>query len=96
MAGAGTALPEDAIDLVNNPAVTTEVGDQFIAGLALFSPHRKYSTSESQLDGQFGAFTIGPNSLKSDKELFFIPNLARSWQGENGNAWGWRFMVAAA
>lgn len=91
MAGAGTAMPEDAIDLVNNPAVTTEVGDQWVFGLALFSPDRKYSTTESQLNGQFGAFTIGPNDLKSDDKYFFIPHIARSWQLDNGNAIGFAF-----
>jgi long-chain fatty acid transport protein len=91
MAGAGTALPEDAIDVVNNPAVATEVGDQLTVGIALFSPARKYSTSDSALNGQFGAFTIGPNDLKSDNEYFFIPHIARTWQLDNGNALGVAF-----
>lgn len=91
MAGAGTAMPEDAIDLVNNPAVLVEIGDQFTVGLAIFSPDRSYSTSPSQLNGQFGAFTIGPNNLTSDKDLFLVPHAARSWQLENGNALGFAF-----
>jgi len=91
MAGAGIALPEDAIDVVNNPAVATEVGDQFVLGAALFSPIRKYSTSESMANGQcfpgMGcAITIGPNSITSDEEYFVIPHIAKSWQLENGNA----------
>ena len=79
MAGSGIALPEDAIDMANNPAVAPFVGDQLIVGLALFSPHRNYETSESQLNGQFGSFTIGPNDLDSKNKLFAIPMISKSF-----------------
>ena len=42
MAGSGIALPEDAIDVTNNPAVAPFVGDQLVLGAALFGPKRKY------------------------------------------------------
>ena len=91
MAGSGIALPEDAIDIANNPAVSPFVGDQLIIGASLFSPVRKYQTTESQANGGCSpmgcAFTIGPNSLKSDSELFVIPHIAKSWQLENDAAW---------
>ena len=85
----GIALPEDAIDVTNNPAVATEVGDQFIFGAALFSPIRKYRTSESLANGQcfpnMGcAITIGPNDIKSDENYFVIPHLAWSKQLDSG------------
>ena len=91
MAGSGIALPEDAIDVTNNPAVAPFVGDQLVFGAALFSPIRKYETSDSLLNGQMGAFTIGPNKLTSDSEYFVIPHIAKSWQLENGNAWALAF-----
>lgn len=96
MAGAGIALPEDAIDVANNPAVATEVGDQLIFGAALFSPNRKYWTTESMANGQcapqFGcAFTIGPNRIDSDSNYFVIPHIAKSWQLENDSAWALSF-----
>ena len=91
MAGGGIALPEDAIDVVNNPAVVTEVGDQLVFGAALFSPVRKYSTTPSQLNGQFGSFTIGPNNIDSGSEYFVIPHIAKSWQLENNSAWALAF-----
>lgn len=91
MAGAGIALPEDSIDVTNNPAVAPFVGNQLIVGAALFSPIRKYETSESQLNGQFGAFTIGPNKLKSDSNYFIVPHIAKAWQLSNGNAWALSF-----
>jgi long-chain fatty acid transport protein len=91
MAGAGIAMPEDAIDMVNNPAVTTELGDQLIVGAGVFSPRREYRTSESQLNGQYGSFTIGPNYIRSDRNYFVIPHIARTWQRDNGSAWGVAF-----
>jgi len=91
MAGAGIALPEDAIDVTNNPAVAALVGDQVVAGAALFSPIRKYETSDSManggcFEGMGCAFTIGPNSLKSKSNYFVIPHIAWSKQLDNDNA----------
>ncbi len=95
MAGSGIALPEDAIDVVNNPAVAPFVGDQLIVGAALFSPIRKYQTTDSLANGQCGpqgcAFTIGPNNIKSDSNYFVIPHIAKSWQLSNDSAWALSF-----
>lgn len=87
MAGAGIALPEDAIDVANNPAVAPLVGNSLVIGAAFFSPTRNYETSASQINGNFGAFTIGPNSLKSKRKFFVIPHASRSWQLNNDSAW---------
>ena len=83
MAGSGIGMPEDAIDIANNPASAAIVGDQLVLGAALFSPIRKYETTASQLNGQFNSFTIGPNKIKSDSNYFVIPHIARNWQFEN-------------
>ena len=91
MAGAGTAMPEDAIDIANNPASAALVGNHMVAGAALFSPNRKYQTTQSQINGQFNAFTIGPNEIKSDSDFFIIPHFARTWQLNNGHAFGIAF-----
>lgn len=91
MAGSGIALPEDAIDVTNNPAVAPFVGDQLIVGAALFSPIRKYETSDSLANGNGGAFTIGPNKIKSDSNYFVIPHIAKSWQLANDSAWALAF-----
>lgn len=86
MSGAGIALPQDAIDTVNNPAVATRVGNSMQAGLAVFNPNREYRSSASMLNGQFGSFTIGPNNIESDSNYFFIPHLSRAWQKPNDTA----------
>ncbi len=82
MAGAGIALPQDAVEVVNNPAVATRVGRSMQLGAALFSPIRSYQSSPSLIGGCCGGFTIGPNDLDSDSEYFVIPHFARVWQRE--------------
>jgi len=91
MAGSGIALPEDAIDVTNNPAVAPFVGDQLIVGAAVFSPKRKYETTDSLANGNFNAFTIGPNQLTSKSNYFVIPHIAKSWQLANDSAWALSF-----
>jgi long-chain fatty acid transport protein len=91
MAGGGIALPQDAIDTVNNPAVATEVGDSMQVGAALFSPRRHYKTSESLANGNGGAFTIGPQSINSDSNYFVIPHISRVWQKPHDTAFGLSF-----
>ena len=91
MSGAGIALPQDAIDAVNNPAVATKVGNSMQLGVSLFSPQRSYRTSESMANGNFGAFTIGPNDIDSDSEYFLIPHFSRAWQKANDAAFVFSF-----
>ena len=79
MAGAGLASPSGSIFIANNPAAALYGIGQLDLGFALFSPMRSYTTSASQANGQGGAFTIGPNSLDSDKESFVIPHIAYGW-----------------
>jgi long-chain fatty acid transport protein len=91
MAGAGIAMPEEAMAISNNPASALLVGDRFDAGAALFSPRRSYSSSASQAQGNMGAFTIGPNNLESAREYFVIPHLAYTKQLSDISAWGIAF-----
>ena len=84
MAGAGIALPEDSIDSVNNPAAAALVGENLQLGLSIFSPRRSYRTTQSALNGQMGAFTIGPNDIDSDSEYFPIPHFSKSWNNGEG------------
>jgi long-chain fatty acid transport protein len=91
MVGGGIALPQDAIDTVNNPAAAVLVGNSMQIGAALFSPRRSYRTSESVANGQGGAFTIGPNDIDSDSEYFVIPHFSRSWQQTDTRAFAVSF-----
>lgn len=91
LAGSGSADPQEIMVVATNPAGLAFVGERFEAGLGLFSPMRDYETSASQLNGQFGAFTIGPNDLSSDNELFFIPYVGKSWQRSEVDAFAVSF-----
>jgi long-chain fatty acid transport protein len=86
MAGAGDAMPDMAIDIANNPASGVLVKDSIDIGLALFSPRREYSASQSQLNGQFGAFSIDAGTVESDNEYFPIPYIAKNWKLDDDRA----------
>ncbi len=81
MAGAGVAMPLDAMDATINPANMVNVGSRIDAGLSWFSPRRSYTTSvpNPQLPPQ--AFQLVPGTYDSDNENFFIPNF------------GWNHMI---
>ncbi len=91
MAGAGMALPEDAISMANNPASLTEIEDGWDFSASVFSPERKYQASESLLNGNFGAFTLGPDKQTSARNYFVIPSIAGKWQIDDASAWGFAF-----
>lgn len=88
MAGAGTATPEEAMAITNNPASALLVGSATQAGVSLFSPRREYTASSSLANGNGGAFTIAPGRVESGSEYFPIPYLARTWQRGDDKAVG--------
>jgi long-chain fatty acid transport protein len=81
MAGAGVAMPLDAMDATTNPANMVNVGSRIDAGLTWFSPRRSYTASQptQQLPPQ--AFQLIPGTFESENESFFIPNF------------GWNHMI---
>lgn len=85
-AGAGTASPEQSIDAANNIASGVLVGNRLDLGLAIFSPRRSYDTTDSMVDGQFGAFTINADNVESSSEYFPIPYIGKSWTLDNDRA----------
>ena len=91
MAGSGLAMPEDAISIANNPAAALANTGKYDLGIAVFSPIRKYNTTDSLYNGQGGTFTIGPNDIKSDNNYHYIPNMAGSWAINDVSAWAVAF-----
>jgi len=85
IAGSGVADPQEVAIVASNPAGIAFVGERLELGLAMFSPVRDYETSSSLYEGQGGTFTIGPNSIGSENELFFIPYVAKSWKRDEQN-----------
>jgi len=76
LAGAGVALPQDAMIAATNPAGMVFVGDRMDIGAAVFSPRRKYSADNGT---GTGFFPFAPGTVESDKEYFLIPHFARNW-----------------
>ena len=74
LAGAGVAFPQDAMAGATNPAGMSFVGNRFDVGAVLFFPDREYTAGPSALNGNFGAFTIGPDSESSGDDWFLIPS----------------------
>lgn len=93
MAGAGMAMPEDAIAVVNNPAVAVLVGDRIDLGLSAFIPRRNYTTSQSENNGENNAFTIGPANIDSSKDFFPIPEISLTRQLDNDAAFAVAFYM---
>ncbi len=88
MAGAGTATPEEAQAIANNPASAVLLGDSLQAGIALFSPRRQYTASTSMANGNGGAFTLAPGTVESGSNYFPIPYVAGTWARNDGSAVG--------
>jgi len=85
MAGAGSALPQDAMISASNVAGVVWLSEQRLdIGASLFSPHRNYTqhASESGIPGNppipIGSEADFTGTVDSDKELFLIPHFAYS------------------
>ncbi len=87
MAGAGVALPQDAMAAATNPAGMAVVGNRTDFGAAIFSPNRNYSATG--ITGGLGA--VGATSggtVDSDNEYFLIPHFGRNWSSGNNSSFG--------
>jgi len=93
MAGAGMALPEEAISIVNNPAVAAFLDDRMDVGVSVFMPNRNYSTFFGGNNGHNNAFSFGHVDIDSDSDLFVIPEVARTRQLQNNSAFAWAFYM---
>ena len=94
MAGTGVGSNADmgAIMSASNPALAAFTSDSWEFGLAVFSPRRSYTASDSQLDGALidlggGVFlpshTISEGKIDSSSEYFPIPWVAKNWSLSN-------------
>lgn len=85
MAGAGVALPQDALTIATNPAGLVQVGKRMDFGLEFFAPNRK-----AEIVGSFAPTPPGDDSVYegNESELFLIPEFAWSSALGNSVAWG--------
>ena len=79
LAGAGVALPQDALTVATNPAGLAFLDHRYDLGLAVFNPNREYTVSglPSGLPRTFG---LVPGTVESDSKEFLIPYFAANWE----------------
>ena len=75
LAGAGVALPEDAMAAATNPAGMAFVGNRLDVGAALFSPKREYTVSGATGSPTTTSFPLQLGTVESDENYFVIPHL---------------------
>lgn len=83
MAGAGSAsMPQDTLAIVANPAGANQIGHRADAGLAWFSPRRKYDgLTPNPATGAFAPIGGGPDgtgTVDSENNDFLIPGFGYS------------------
>lgn len=93
MAGAGMAMPEDAISIVNNPAVAAFLGNRMDAGLTVLLPRRNFSTFGEGSKGEDGTFSFAVADIDSDKDVYYLPEFAGTRQLQNDSAFAWAFYM---
>lgn len=86
MAGAGVALPQDALSSANNPAAMVHVGSRMDFGAALFSPKRKYEASDNLFPAP--AFGVGEGDNESSRNYFLIPHFGYNKMMGNSSSFG--------
>ena len=79
MAGAGeSALPQDSLSIVGNPAGLVKLGQRVDVGLAWFSPHREYEgVTPNAATGAYAPIGSGNGTgkVKSRNNDFIVPSL---------------------
>jgi long-chain fatty acid transport protein len=87
LAGAGVALPQDALAMATNPAGIAAVGQRLDIDLALFHPTRQY-TVVGDPSGDAGTFPMQTGTVESDTNYFLIPSLGYTQPIGGNMAWG--------
>lgn len=85
MAGAGIALPIEALDTSYNPAAGAFVPSGYSAGIALFSPDRQY-TIIGNPSGYPQTFGLTPGTVVSKSKYFPMPSLALNYRSNDRSA----------
>jgi len=93
MAGAGMALPEDAISIVNNPASAALVGEKMDAGVSVFMPRRNYTALFGGNNGRNHSFSFENVNIDSGEDLFITPEIAGTHHLPDGYSLAWAFYM---
>lgn len=94
LAGAGTAMAEDAAATLRNPAAGVWIGNSMITDLGVASANGGFQAGPVGGGSQFGLFEFTPGSDTSVKGVFPIPSFARNWRLSDDQAWGLGFTAS--
>lgn len=85
MAGASTALAQEALDSETNPAAGVFVDRGYSVSLALFSPDRNYNVSGNP-SGIPQTFGLTPGRVSSESKYFPMPSLGFNFRPTGNSA----------
>lgn len=88
LAGAGTAMAQDAAATLRNPAAGAWMGDAMTADLGIVVPVGGYEASSVGSGSITGLFQIAPGRDTSVSGVFPSPAFARNWRLNDSQAWG--------
>lgn len=87
MAGAGVALPQEALIAATNPAGIAFVGNRVEINAALFSPSRSYEVTGNPSSNPQES-QLAPDKVDSHREYFLLPEAGATWQLNEHSAFG--------
>lgn len=85
LAGAGVALPQEALDAAANPAAAAFIAHGYSVGVGLFSPDREYTVKGSP-SGYPQTFGLQPGTVRSESRMFPMPALAANFRPSDKTA----------
>ncbi len=89
--GVGSDAAHGPIIAATNPALAVFAEDNWEVGVSAFSPMRDYEASQSFVQGNFGAFSVGEGKFESGSEWFPVPYVAKNWRLGNDMAMSFLF-----
>ncbi len=91
LAGAGVALPQDALAGATNPAGMVQVGHRVDLGVALFAPDRGFTADNNAGPPPMGPgdpSSVPPGTYNSRNDLFLIPHFGWNMQIDDKSSFG--------
>jgi long-chain fatty acid transport protein len=87
MAGAGVAMPLNALGSATNPATLAFVGKRYEIGIGAFNPNRDYTVTGNP-SGFPGTFGLTPGTVESESTWFPIPHFGANWMVNDNMTFG--------
>ena len=94
MAGAGTAMAEDAAATLRNPAAGAWLDSGVSADLGIAIPDGGYVAGKVGSDARIGLLDLRSGRSTSVAGVFPVPSIARNWRISDQTAWGWGLTAA--